>query len=76
MAKQQINKKDLDNFLSKLTDLTRKYKTAIGGCGCCGSPYIFRTEGEGHYKVFDFDPSNIYLANELTYAQEGENKNE
>lgn len=28
------------NFLKELEALTRKYKVAIGGCGCCGSPWL------------------------------------
>ena len=30
----------LENFLKELTELTHKYNLAIGGCGCCLSPYI------------------------------------
>lgn len=30
----------LENFLKELAELTKKYNIAIGGCGCCGSPYI------------------------------------
>jgi hypothetical protein len=29
-----------DKFLSELTDLTLKYGVSIGGCGCCGSPWL------------------------------------
>lgn len=30
----------LGNFLKELSDLTKKYNISIGGCGCCGSPYL------------------------------------
>ena len=30
----------IENFLKELTELTQKHELAIGGCGCCGSPYI------------------------------------
>lgn len=29
-----------DRFLKELTALTRRYKIDIGGCGCCGSPFL------------------------------------
>ena len=27
-------------FLKELTELSHKHKIFIGGCGCCGSPYL------------------------------------
>ena len=30
----------VENFLKELAELTKKYDIAIGGCGCCGSPYL------------------------------------
>lgn len=27
-------------FLLALTELTRKYGISVGGCGCCGSPWL------------------------------------
>lgn len=31
---------ELKMYLLELEKLAVKYKFAIGGCGCCGSPYI------------------------------------
>jgi hypothetical protein len=31
-------------FLIELSELSRKHGLLIGGCGCCGSPYIMRKE--------------------------------
>lgn len=39
-------------FLADLSALTKKHGIVIGGCGCCGSPYLTEPiEGkrEGHY---------------------------
>ena len=41
----------MDEFLKGLSKLTRRYKIAIGGCGCCDSPFLYKTKGEGRYKV-------------------------
>ena len=31
-------------FLADLDELTDKHGIAIGGCGCCGSPYLYDIE--------------------------------
>jgi Fe-S oxidoreductase len=37
-------------FVKALNKLTKKYGVAIGGCGCCGSPYLHETNAkEGEY---------------------------
>lgn len=30
----------INDFLNKLTELSKKYNIRIGGCGCCGSPWL------------------------------------
>lgn len=42
MGKKAITKKELESFLAELTALSEKYDLYIGGCGCCGSPWIMR----------------------------------
>lgn len=37
--------KDVQGFLEKLSELTMIYGIAIGGCGCCGSPYLMDRDG-------------------------------
>lgn len=32
--------KDIEGFLKDLSALSLKYNIIIGGCGCCGSPYL------------------------------------
>lgn len=38
-----------EKFLVELAKLTQKYGISIGGCGCCGSPWLAQTEKKGHY---------------------------
>jgi len=45
----------LDDFLKELTELSRKHKIYINGCGCCGSPYL--TSPNWQYPVDDL----VYL---------------
>ena len=30
----------MEEFLKELSELSTKYDLYIGGCGCCGSPWI------------------------------------
>ena len=36
----------LEEFLKELSKLTQKHGFSIGGCGCCGSPWIEDFEEE------------------------------
>ena len=65
-----MNDEKLIEFLTELTKLTDKYGFEIGGCGCCGSPWITSNdrdagdeltydEEKGCYRV-DLDISRDY----------------
>lgn len=41
------------DFLNDLTALTRKYNIVIGGCGCCGSPWL-STKNDASDKRFSY----------------------
>ena len=57
----------LENFLKELAELTKKYNIAIGGCGCCGSPYIdcFEEEIDGEKLSFDKEKQIYELDNTI-----------
>jgi hypothetical protein len=42
-----MNNEKLIEFLTELTKLTDKYGFEIGGCGCCGSPWVTSDGGDG-----------------------------
>lgn len=53
---------NLKEFLEELTQLSKKYKIFVSGCGCCGSPYLVRTtEFVGRYTVYDEEYGPITL---------------
>lgn len=60
-----MNKDRLNDFLSELSELTKKYEIAIGGCGCCGSPYItdFKKQYQGDNLEFDDKQQKYILEN-------------
>ena len=45
----------LEEFLKELSELTQKHGFSIGGCGCCGSPWIndFKNEFNAHELYYD-----------------------
>lgn len=50
MAKNENQLDDAEKmraFLKGLTKLSTKYGLVIGGCGCCGSPFVSKREIKG-----------------------------
>lgn len=50
---KDITKDHYEAFLKDLTELTRKHKITISGCGCCGSPGLsplYKTENKKSYR--------------------------
>lgn len=53
-------------FLADLTQLTKKHKLVIGGCGCCSSPYLEARDTlqeQGHYII------NGVYSGEIVYIE-------
>jgi hypothetical protein len=52
-----LEKDNVKEFLRELSKLSRRYKISIGGCGCCGSPFLSPISGDGgRYETSeDFD---------------------
>lgn len=42
----ELETRNVQEFLKELTKLSRDYGIAIGGCGCCGSPWLYEEEGD------------------------------
>lgn len=49
----ELLKKHMDSFLKDLTKLTKKHGIAIGGCGCCESPFLCYEKRKGQYIMTD-----------------------
>lgn len=41
----------LNSFMDELTEISKKYKLYIDGCGCCGSPFII----DGKANVLEYE---------------------
>jgi len=39
-----LSKERIDAFLKQLTELSLRTGVVIGGCGCCGSPFMQSTD--------------------------------
>ena len=55
------NKKRLDKFLKELSELSNEYGFIIGGCGCCGSPWVDEVDGDGCFCNLTFRDGKYYV---------------
>lgn len=56
----------LPSFLEALTKLSQEHGVQIGGCGCCGSPFlslISDDQRNGHYTHHDGDDLSWEIVN-------------
>ena len=62
MNKEPITQKELESFLAELTALSEKYNLYIGGCGCCGSPWIDRPGAPNEATELRMNSNGKYVA--------------
>jgi len=48
----------LEEFLNELSKLSEKYNIGIGGCGCCGSPFLYNLEDDIVFDNIEQHPSD------------------
>ncbi len=61
---EKDDKETITKFLNELSILTNKYGIIIGGCGCCGSPYLEKINFE------DFNDNGEKWHQDLNYIEE------
>lgn len=55
-----MNNEKLIEFLTELTKLTDRYGFEIGGCGCCGSPWVTSSNREEALRLKYDDDKSCY----------------
>lgn len=59
-----VNAERLRAFLQELTALSDKYEIYIGGCGCCGSPWLNDIKAGEYYDNLTYGQDNRYKVDE------------
>jgi hypothetical protein len=54
-------------FIKGLDELAAKTGIAIGGCGCCGSPFLYDARKKGKYK-FSERPHSDLVGTDLVFV--------
>jgi hypothetical protein len=59
-------------FIAELTELTKKHHVAIGGCGCCNSPFLIDLAADigwdGQTGLYISDDEFPDLSSEITFV--------
>ncbi len=58
---KELTVKQVEEFLRDLNKVSRKHKVIIGGCGCCGSPFLYYMEKtSGRYEIKEIGSENLH----------------
>lgn len=51
-------------FLKELSALSRKHKITVGGCGCCGSPWLHHDSKlrGGKYEIDEMSDKLVFIS--------------
>lgn len=63
----------VEKFLRDLTALSKAYDLWIGGCGCCGSPYIMKGNGDVIADELKVNINDEYDTSEMRYNERWSN---
>jgi len=59
-----MTNKEIEKFLVELKKVSLKYDIWIGGCGCCGSPYLYSKEDkEDVFYIVEMKDENDWYEN-------------
>lgn len=52
---RELSKEEERAFILELTELTKKHKIKISGCGCCDSPSLYDAEITSEQSGYSYD---------------------
>ena len=75
---RDLTNEEMAAFLQDLNALAVKHRIAIGGCGCCGSPYLYGLSHEdlagGRYGFGSLEDERTLTGDCLTYYDESKRR--
>ena len=64
-----IDPETLEAFVADLNALADKHGLVVGGCGCCGSPWVVAREKPASYSIGTLDGDRT-MVSQLQYDDE------